>query len=263
MGFFDTLFGRRPAPQVQRGDLIVKGPHAVFLRREPSGLCLVAIDVPIAEGARPPGYEHCFRVVLRSSMAATHADGLPHSGELQRLNQEEYAFVDELVRRDVDCIKVGHFTQGGARELVFQCADATSFEAAYATWSAGRAPFVELRRGHGWAFFDEVLQPRPRDRDWLLNARTIDTAIKLGTDRGALHRIDHVFIGPHAALVGLMPVLRASGSTDIEWVGDDLIMRERMRLEVESITDRTQRLRALAAEHAVTYDGWGTPVMKP
>ena len=222
----------------------------------------IRFDVAAAKEEQHRGHGNCRRVVMFIDPAAVRADGMPAKEKMDMLA----AFEDDLVRgltdAGVDCRLVGCMTYGGLREFVFQVEDTAAFADVVAPRVGARGgERVELRESAGWDFFDAKVRPSRAHWRSIANRQVIGALVKAGSNPEKPHMLEHVFIGPEAALREIASQLESDGFRTISGEGERLVLAKPALLDLDEISELTGALEGFSASLGVEYDGWGTAVI--
>ncbi len=207
------------------------------------------------------GYQACRRVVMYLPHDRVRADGLPTGEEYQRSADREAAFIAELERAGVDCLKVGHMLYGAMRDVVFQVEDTAGFAAAFKRWKTSDEK-AELIEKEGWSFFNEKIRPTPVHRKWIANNHLVIQLLKAGANHDRPHTLDHTFLGEPSNLDTVARELAARGFPSQRPDPTRLTIAQTLPLDPDGITTWTLRFESLAQTYQANYDGWGAAVLR-
>jgi len=224
----------------------------------------VRFDLGIATSDLPPGYDDARSVLVRITPGHCQANGLPThqaTAELKRVEDELLALLEQ---ERVDCKLVGVMTYGAMRDFIFQIAAPMAFDANVDRYIGEYDGGYELEKREldGWRFFNDKVRPGAIHWEWIHNRRVVDQLIKAGTDMSAPHVLEHVFVGPDAALVHIRDQLGTSHFKVVSHGRDGLVMRKSAVLDLDDVTGLTHSLRVFGRQTGAMYEGWGAAVVE-
>lgn len=224
----------------------------------------VRFDLDVATSDLPPGYDDARSVLVRIDPAHCQANGLPTQQATAELKGVEDALVGLLMREGIDCKLVGVMTYAAMRDFVFQIADPTAFDANIDRYVEEYPGSYELekRQLDGWRFFNDKVRPGAIHWEWIHNRRVVDQLVRAGTDMNAPHVLEHVFVGPDAALVHIRDQLATDHFKVVSHGREGLVMKKAAVLDLDAVTGLTHSLREFAQKAGAKYDGWGAAVVK-
>ncbi|MBP6945325.1 ribonuclease E inhibitor RraB [Patescibacteria group bacterium] len=96
------------------------------------------------------------------------------------------------------------------------------------------------------------------------DARTFQVLAEQGADFAKEHSIDFFFVGEERLLQGVEAALALQGyvKNPEHEVANELMVQRNLTLEAMQSQNITEMLYALAIEHGVDFDGWGTVARK-
>lgn len=242
--------------------VMISDDWGVYIRvLEDERIAVVVFDEEAAGEAVHEGYQHSCRLTL--PIAGFNSEsGLPDEESVQQLQEMEDGFIDLLNRAQIASRLVGRMTHHGVRELAFQVQDAGEFKALFSGWAEKQTPAIKFHSEKGWDFFDEVLCPDSTYRQQMGDQQVIDRLIEAGSDPEKIHCLEHVFIGPTAALKEVEEALELDGFVMHSKEEETLVMKKESPLDLWEIWAVTVGLKELAESNGVEYDGWGCFVVK-
>jgi regulator of RNase E activity RraB len=224
--------------------------------------CIVTFDISACDPAnqRPSQLR---RVIGFSPENHISPEGIPSPQAFARLKQIEFALLERLDASRVAAWMIGTQVYRGYRELLFQVDDLRGFAKAY---EAVEAKFggMELIEHPDWKFFNDKIRPGVIGQNHIGNRDVITGLKQAGSDLSAEHTLEHLFLGPPAALDAVQRKL-ASRKFVVEGRGEGaLTMTIDEPLDDQDLIDSmTMWLREVAEDAGATYDGWGAMVVRP
>jgi regulator of RNase E activity RraB len=226
-------------------------------------LCMVSFHEPACEPKNQrPGSGR--RFIAHAAITEIAPSGMPTPAAFERMKTIEERLIELLAYWKVESWLVGRQTYGGLRELLFQV-DApylAGFEDACRA-VAGEYEGTELLPSEGWEYFNRNIAPDEDARGHINNRRVLEALKDNGSDFSQAHVLDHTFLGAADALEEVRRALVERASyRETQRSEEHIVLSSSKMLEQDAIDKTTRLMRGLAKRYGVTYDGWGTALIK-
>lgn len=222
---------------------------------------IVSFDLEAATTDEQVEFAEERRVIVYVSAQYVTPNGLPDGDKHRELAQLENELITALAGGDVNCLFVGRMTYGGMREFIFEVGDTHEFDEVVNAWQpSGPAFRAELKSGEAWDFFNRKISPSPRNWQQIHDRQVIEHLVEAGSDRDAVHRLEHTFIGPTESLDIIASELGADDFEQLSREDGRLVMAKGSVLDLDRISGLTGALMSFAANVGAEYDGWGAEV---